>query len=91
MKKAVKVIVGIVAVAAVVSLVAFQAFLRSDSMLVLHNGLDADSAPGPVLVVGSMATFDYQVTNIGIGPITNVVLVDDGTLYPPQHCSACHR
>ena len=39
-----KVILGMIAVAAVVSLVAFQAFLRSDSMVVLYNGLDSDSA-----------------------------------------------
>jgi flagellar M-ring protein FliF len=39
-----KVILGIVVVAAAVSLFVFQAFVRSDSMVVLYNGLDADAA-----------------------------------------------
>lgn len=39
-----KAILGIVAVAAVASMFAFQAFVRSDSMVVLYNGLDTDAA-----------------------------------------------
>jgi hypothetical protein len=41
------------------------------------NGQDADSPTGPVLMVGSTATFTYFVTNTGNVPISNVVVVDD--------------
>ena len=43
----------------------------------LVNGQDADAATGPVLAVGSTATFTYQVTNTGNVPLSNVVVVDD--------------
>jgi hypothetical protein len=48
------------------------------------NGQDADAASGPILAVGSTATFTYQVTNTGNVPLSNVVVVDDnGTLGLP--------
>ena len=39
-----KAILGIVLIAGVASMFAFQAFVRSDSMVVLYNGLDSDAA-----------------------------------------------
>jgi hypothetical protein len=41
------------------------------------NGQDADTAPGPLLTVGSTATFTYVVRNTGDDELTNVVVVDD--------------
>ena len=41
------------------------------------NGQDADSPTGPILAVGSTATFTYQVTNTGNVPLSSVVVVDD--------------
>lgn len=41
------------------------------------NGVDADTAPGPVLPVGSTVTWTFEVTNIGTEPLTNVQVVDD--------------
>ena len=43
----------------------------------LVNGQDADAATGPVLAVGSTATFTYQVTNTGNVALANVAVVDD--------------
>ena len=43
----------------------------------LVNGQDADVATGPILAVGSTATFAYQVKNTGNVPLSNVVVVDD--------------
>src|SRR5262249_51636433 len=41
------------------------------------NGQDADSPTGPILAVGSTASFTYSVTNTGNVPLSNVVVVDD--------------
>jgi len=41
------------------------------------NGQDADSAPGPIVPVGSTVTFTYVVTNTGNVPLANVVVTDD--------------
>ena len=41
------------------------------------NGEDADSPTGPVLAVGSTATFTYVVTNTGNVPLAGVVATDD--------------
>ena len=41
------------------------------------NGQDANYAPGPILQVGSTATFTYAVSNTGNVVLTNVVLIDD--------------
>ena len=43
----------------------------------LVNGQDADTPTGPVLAVGSTATFTYQVTNTGNVALANVAVVDD--------------
>jgi hypothetical protein len=41
------------------------------------NGEDADSAPGPSIVVGSAITWEYKVTNIGTVPLTGINVTDD--------------
>jgi len=41
------------------------------------NGQDANTATGPLLAVGSTATFTYVVTNTGGTPLDTVVLRDD--------------
>jgi len=41
------------------------------------NGDDANTATGPLLLVGSTATFTYVVTNTGNVPLANVVVTDD--------------
>jgi hypothetical protein len=43
----------------------------------LTNGEDADSAPGPSIVVGSSITWEYHVTNIGTVNLTGINVVDD--------------
>jgi hypothetical protein len=49
------------------------------------NGEDADTATGPLLEVGSTATFTYTVTNTGGADLENVVVVDDnGTSGDPS-------
>jgi hypothetical protein len=46
------------------------------------NGQDADLPTGPVLAVGSMATFQYVVTNTGSLPLKNVTVTDDQGVMP---------
>ncbi len=46
------------------------------------NGFNADTPTGPVLLVGTTATFDYVVTNPGIGPISNVTVTDNQPVTP---------
>jgi uncharacterized repeat protein (TIGR01451 family) len=41
------------------------------------NGVDADTAPGPVLVYGSNVTWEYVVRNTGNVHLTNVTVSDD--------------
>ena len=41
------------------------------------NGQDANTATGPLLAVGSTATFTYVVTNTGNVPLATVVVRDD--------------
>ncbi|NES66699.1 MAG: hypothetical protein F6K24_16295 [Okeania sp. SIO2D1] len=41
------------------------------------NGVDADNPTGPVLPVGSTATFTYNVENTGNVPLDNVQVTDD--------------
>ena len=49
------------------------------------NGFDADSQPGPQIVVGDPVTWTYVVTNGGTVPITEVTIVDDnGTPADPS-------
>ena len=50
------------------------------------NGVDADTAPGPALVVGSPVSWTYVVTNTGDESLTQVQVVDDqlGTVACPK-------
>jgi hypothetical protein len=41
------------------------------------NGHDADTAPGPVILVGGVVTWEYVVTNTGDAEITEIVVADD--------------
>ena len=41
------------------------------------NGEDADSAPGPSILVGSAVNWRYVVTNTGTVNLTGVMVVDD--------------
>jgi hypothetical protein len=50
------------------------------------NGFDADTAPGPQLLVGSTVDWNYQVSNIGDVDLVNVEVVDD-QLGPMPICS----
>jgi hypothetical protein len=43
----------------------------------LTNGQDADTAPGPKIVIGRPVTWTYVVTNTGTVQLTNVTVVDD--------------
>jgi uncharacterized repeat protein (TIGR01451 family) len=43
----------------------------------LTNGQDADTAPGPAVVVGSTVNWTYIVSNTGSRPLTNIVVTDD--------------
>ncbi|CAN5697113.1 hypothetical protein BH23PLA1_BH23PLA1_32940 [soil metagenome] len=46
------------------------------------NGENADVGPGPTLLIGSMATFDYLVTNTGNVALANIIVTDDQGLTP---------
>jgi len=50
------------------------------------NGIDAATAPGPELAVGSTVVYEYLVTNTGDVPLTDIVVTDDpeGTASCPQ-------
>jgi hypothetical protein len=43
----------------------------------LTNGVDADAAPGPHILVGEPITWTYIVTNTGDVPLNQVVVLDD--------------
>ena len=48
----------------------------------LVNGVEADVAPGPNVLVGSLVTFSYILTNTGAAPISSVTVTDNnGTLF----------
>jgi hypothetical protein len=40
------------------------------------NGVDADRAPGPSVLVGDPVTWTYEVTNVGLQPLSGVVVTD---------------
>ncbi len=50
------------------------------------NGLDADVAPGPYVMIGSRVTWKYIIANTGDVALTNLSLTDDkeGTIFLPQ-------
>jgi len=54
------------------------------------NGEDANSAPGPTLVVGETATFTYAITNTGNLDLVDLELIDDriGTITCPTRVDA---
>lgn len=54
------------------------------------NGQDADTAPGPLIPVGDVVTWTYEVTNIGQVTLSNIVLTDDqlGTITCPKNSLA---
>ncbi|MDX1930827.1 MAG: hypothetical protein SFV81_30160 [Pirellulaceae bacterium] len=78
---------GVIELDAVISVVRslrpseVEANLVNDSpsiqVIKLTNGQDANTATGPLLAVGSTATFTYQVTSTGGTSLQNVVLSDD--------------
>ena len=41
------------------------------------NGLDADSPPGPVVLVGSSVLWTYVVSNTGSRDLVDIVVTDD--------------
>lgn len=41
------------------------------------NGQDADTAPGPIVIVGSTVTWTYVVSNTGSRQLTNIGVTDD--------------
>jgi uncharacterized repeat protein (TIGR01451 family) len=41
------------------------------------NGQDADSPPGPTILVGDPVAWTYEVTNFGTDPLTTVTVTDD--------------
>jgi uncharacterized repeat protein (TIGR01451 family) len=46
------------------------------------DGHDADTPTGPVLNVGDMVTWQYNVTNTGNVPLTNITVTDDQGVVP---------
>lgn len=49
----------------------------SISLVKKTNGQDANSAPGPTLIVGDPITWTYEVTNTGTVTLTSVMVSDD--------------
>ena len=41
------------------------------------NGVDASSAPGPIVTTGSTVTWEYNVTNTGDANLINIIVADD--------------
>jgi hypothetical protein len=41
------------------------------------NGADADRGPGPSIAVGAAVSWTYVVTNVGLVPLTGIVVSDD--------------
>jgi uncharacterized repeat protein (TIGR01451 family) len=56
----------------------FAAAAQSDiDIETFTNGQDADTAPGPVVLIGSTASWTYIVSNISSRPLTNITVTDD--------------
>ena len=51
------------------------------------NGFDADDPTGPILDLGDSVTWEYVITNIGVDPLSNIVVTDDkiGVITLPQN------
>jgi hypothetical protein len=43
----------------------------------LTNGEEADTPPGPSIVIGDPVIWEYRLTNIGVVPLTGIVVDDD--------------
>ena len=41
------------------------------------NGVDASSAPGPIVTTGSTVTWEYNITNTGDANLINIIVADD--------------
>ena len=55
-----------------------RAFAQNDvDLQKLTNGQDADSAPGPVVIIGSTVNWTYVVSNTSSRPLTNISVTDD--------------
>lgn len=50
------------------------------------NGVDADNPTGPVVDMGDTITWEYVITNIGVDPLSNIVVTDnkEGNIVLPQ-------
>lgn len=51
------------------------------------NGVDADAAPGPILVQGDPVSWVYEITNTGETALTNIEVTDDQIAADEISCS----